>query len=468
MKTRCNFACAALAVIVFQFAGIHPQPVCAAEVVAWGYNNYGQTNVPPGLSNVVAVAAGYYHNVALRADGSVAAWGYNSYGQTNVPPGLCNVVAVAAGESHSVALRADGSVAAWGDNYYGQTNVPLGLSNVVAVAAGRYHSLALRVDGTLAAWGYNGHGETNVPSGLSNVVAVAAGYSHNVVLRADGTVAAWGNNDDGKTNIPSGLSNVVAVAAGGSHSAALRADGTVAAWGNNDYGKTNIPSGLSNVVAVAAGRNHSLALRVDGTLAAWGNNNFGQTNVPSGLSNVVAVASVDFHSLVLAGYGPPFTMLRLVDQSITSGGTARFIMAASGAVPLSYQWRLNGTNLASATNAWLVLTNVQANQAGTYSVVASNSFGTASSSEGILTVFSGRTRFITSSGGLFVSGGQLHLLVEGSTETQFILEKSEDLKNWMPAQTNTLSAGVMRLNEPTGTNNHQFFRMNAPNAAPNP
>ena len=66
-------------------------------VVAWGYNYYGQTNVPSGLTNVVAIAGGYYHSLALKSDGTVVAWGYNDYGQTNVPSGLTNVVAIAGG-----------------------------------------------------------------------------------------------------------------------------------------------------------------------------------------------------------------------------------------------------------------------------------------------------------------------------------------------------------------------------------
>jgi alpha-tubulin suppressor-like RCC1 family protein len=39
------------------------------------------------------VATGGYHNLALRADGTIEAWGNNDYGQTNVPPALNNVVA---------------------------------------------------------------------------------------------------------------------------------------------------------------------------------------------------------------------------------------------------------------------------------------------------------------------------------------------------------------------------------------
>ena len=44
-------------------------------MVAWGDNDYGQCNVPAGLSGVVAVAAGAYHSLALKADGTVVAWG---------------------------------------------------------------------------------------------------------------------------------------------------------------------------------------------------------------------------------------------------------------------------------------------------------------------------------------------------------------------------------------------------------
>lgn len=80
-----------------------------STIVAWGSNTYGQTNVPSGLSNVVTVAAGGYHSLALKIDRTVAAWGTNSFGQTNVPADLSNVVMVAAGGYHSLALKSDGT-----------------------------------------------------------------------------------------------------------------------------------------------------------------------------------------------------------------------------------------------------------------------------------------------------------------------------------------------------------------------
>ena len=77
----------------------------------------------------------------------------NTNGQSTVPAGLTNVVSVAGGTAHSLALKADGTVVAWGDNSHGQSTVPTGLTGVMAIAAGAYHSLALTTAGTVVAWG---------------------------------------------------------------------------------------------------------------------------------------------------------------------------------------------------------------------------------------------------------------------------------------------------------------------------
>ena len=54
--------------------------------------------------------------------------------------------------------------------------------------------------------------------------------------------------------------------------------------------------------------------------------------------------------------------------------------------PLSFQWHFNGTNLQGAVDAALTLTNVQLAQAGTYTVLVTNAFGSVLSSNAVLTV----------------------------------------------------------------------------------
>jgi hypothetical protein len=293
-------------------------------VSAVGDNSFGQSDISPAVSGTIAVAAGAWHSLALRADGGVVAWGNGFNGQCDVPPELTNALAIAAGGYHSLAIRADGSVLAWGSNDYEQTNVPAGLNKVMAVAGGTWHSLALRADGTVAAWGDNSTtGQTNVPAGLTNVVAIAAGGNHSLALRANGTVAAWGENTDdggafvGQSTVPQGLSNVIGIAAGEYHSLAVRADGSVVAWGDNGQGQCAVPAGLSNVVAVAGGGAHSIALMSDGSVAAWGADWNGQCELPSGLGDVVGISAGEAHSLVLVGSTLPEP--RLLSPSLKNG-----------------------------------------------------------------------------------------------------------------------------------------------------
>lgn len=229
-----------------------------------------------------AVAAGLVHSLAALRNGTVRAWGSNVHGQVGDGTGggspdfvaqfrapyvrarpvqvldLVEIVSVAAGSFHSLALKDDGTVWAWGSNVSaelgngtmgGIQNAPAqigGLAGAIAIAAGARHSLALAADGTVWAWGANGSGQ------LGN-----------------GTVGGTGVTPGA---VP-GLSDVVAVAAGGHHSLALKGDGTVWSWGANGHGQLGIGAadarrptptqvvGLTGVRAIAAGHSHSLAIR---------------------------------------------------------------------------------------------------------------------------------------------------------------------------------------------------------------
>jgi alpha-tubulin suppressor-like RCC1 family protein len=278
----------ALLVLALQFPG--PLSVLGSPpgtVVGWGSNTGGQaTGVPSSsyatgiveiasqpLTNVVAIAAGRSHALALASDGAVSGWGFNTYGQ-------------------ATGSRAQGSpeVAGGPVRVAGQT-----LTGVAAISAGDNISLGLLSNGTVVAWGSNLRQGLDVPAGLTDVVAVAAGWTHCLALRRDGTLAGWGSPGP-----PPGLSNIVAVAVGHSwyaNSLALKSDGTALEWGPNGL-PTTTPAGLSNVVAVAAGANFSLVLRRDGTVFGWGSNGSGQaTGTPTTSSPYWASGTVELGGL---------------------------------------------------------------------------------------------------------------------------------------------------------------------------
>jgi len=89
-----------------------------------------------------------------------------------------------------------------------------------------------------------------------------------------------------------------------------------------------------------------------------------------------------------AGKCEPFIRSQPLDQSVIVGDDVFFSVTAVGTSPLSHQWRLNGTNIATATNSSFTLTNVQFADAGAYSVMVSNNLGSVTtSSNAILAVF---------------------------------------------------------------------------------
>lgn len=170
-----------------------------------------------GLSNVIAIAAGGSHGVALKADGTVWAWGRGDNGQlgngtfssSSFPVeaiGIDDAQAIAAGAFHVLVLRSDGTVWTMGSNVYGGLgdgtydfhNIPIqvaGLNNVIQVAAGAFHSLAIQRDGSVWTWGWNGLGQlgdgttttrlTPVQvTSLTGAVAAAVGNEFSLVTTA--------------------------------------------------------------------------------------------------------------------------------------------------------------------------------------------------------------------------------------------------------------------------------------------
>jgi alpha-tubulin suppressor-like RCC1 family protein len=354
-----------------------------------GNGTYNQTNRPEQIiaSNVTAIAAGSEYSLFLKSDGSLWAMGYKQYGQlgdgtvndgtqskTNRPEQIVasGVTAIAAGQYHSLFLKSDGSLWAMGYNHYGQlgdgtyisTNRPeqIVASGVTAIAAGDQHSLFLKSDGSLWAMGYNGEGQlgdgttdsdnyqTNRPEEVvaDGVTNIAAGAWHSLFLRTDGSLWVMGFNRYGQlgdgtygnpltdysTNRPEEIvaNGVTAIAAGADHSLFLKSDGSLWAMGDNTYGQlgegtvneTNRPQQIvaGGVTAIAAGDGHSLFLKSDGSLWAVGYDFYGELG--DGFPGTSPPYGTTIPEQILPMPQPVLTMRRLANGHLQFNATCGF------------------------------------------------------------------------------------------------------------------------------------------------
>ncbi len=67
-----------LCIVLLGTGVVHGQS--AWPIVAWGYNEDGQCDVPEPNADFVAAAGGGDHSLGLRSDGTIVGWGWNLYG----------------------------------------------------------------------------------------------------------------------------------------------------------------------------------------------------------------------------------------------------------------------------------------------------------------------------------------------------------------------------------------------------
>ena len=280
---------------------------------------------PVGLDEIVAVARGDGHILVARREGSLWSKGMNDCGQLGRDertdyfkqvPGMSGIVAVAAGMRNSMALDAKGVVWVWGS-----LSNPL-LSTTVSPPVPGYAYCSQDLTEWAAAHhlSSDGNDAPDPVEGLPRIRQISSYYATDFALDMEGRVWGWGFNTCGQVGVNpgrvsdpdltdfyivrprpiEGLPPVHAIAAGKRHALALDAAGRVWAWGenadtelgqrldlskdgsfacSNEYGRgdlagfTTVPHkvpGIGKAVAIAAGYNSSAAIDEHGDVWVWG------------------------------------------------------------------------------------------------------------------------------------------------------------------------------------------------------
>lgn len=264
-------------------------------------------------TDVMAIACGQHHVVAMDKHGHMLASGLDRDGQCTAAAAFTPLRDIRQSENHGryTAVRPEGAS--------GEEGVPAAErrdpsvdDTPVAVARTLGRAVYITADGRVIS--VDGEGEHTVTSQLAtDARAVACGLDHVAVLLRDGRLLAMGRDTHGQCRAEelnrelSGMGSrdpaggFRTVACGYEHTVAVRGDGRVYAVGQNQYGQCDTRD-WRGIHAVACGVRHTVGLAEDGTAVAVGDDRYGQCNVRH-WHDVCAVACGEFHTVALQSDG---------------------------------------------------------------------------------------------------------------------------------------------------------------------
>ncbi len=252
-------------------ADLYSRKACGVShqsVECWGSNEEGQQEVYSGLfpAGIIDIEVGEYHSCLLDSYHNVTCSGDNQYGQTDVPQNLGEVVSIEAGELHTCALNAQGRVMCWGDNAHGQLDVPSSVVNATKITGGPNNVCALQ-DGEYICWGKNDFGQSSIWYNLDDFAVSQS----NVCSIGNGSVDCFGEvgSQPETYTPPQGIETPKVIGAGKNHFC-VWADSGMHCWGEESPA-LYYPNELSNVTEIDAIEAATCAIDGDKVIC-WGDN----------------------------------------------------------------------------------------------------------------------------------------------------------------------------------------------------
>jgi regulator of chromosome condensation len=308
--------------------------------------------------NVVRVATGGMHVLALTKDNKILSWGVNDAGALGRDTSNAVVKMRDAGDDDDASdsedetgglIEVEATPTAIPSEHFPPN------TTFVDIAAGDSCSFALTTEGAVYGWGtfrknegilgFKGKGDVAMfpeyIEGVTKATQIACGTNHVFVLTKEGNVYAWGNGQQNQLgrrlterNLNEGLfpskvgfrdlsfkkcsHKLVSISSGDYHGFAVAEDGHIWSWGVNNYCETGYPANAgaddANVLTprivaslegkgveyIAAGSHHNVAITKAGQALVWGRCDGGQTGLPTD-----QLAAIDDDERLLKNNGKP-------------------------------------------------------------------------------------------------------------------------------------------------------------------
>ena len=276
------------------------------ELGQGGTTQYSSPVQVPGTSWAACCSGGDFM-MAVRTDGNLYTWGHNGYGQLGhnnktdysspkqVPGSwrYSDMGGIAAGAYHAMAIRTDGTLYTWGYNNSGGLghNNKTGYSSPKQIpgttwqfcAADIEKGCAIKTDGTLWGWGKNQHGQACADNSTvykSSPIQIPGTWSQAALgddlgggIKTDGTLWMWGLNNWGtlgQNSTSPGISSPVQV-------------GGMSNWSTS---LGSMDCGANNLLAVnSAGALFACGLDSNGDLGINGGGPSGSVSSPTQVSS---------------------------------------------------------------------------------------------------------------------------------------------------------------------------------------
>jgi hypothetical protein len=415
------------------------------------------TLTPASLANGTA---GLSYSQGLGASGGAAPYSYSVI-SGSLPPGLAlsggGVLAgtPAAVGNFSFAVQAADTNGCSGTNGYtlaiGCPAITVGPATLSSGLVGTAYSQSLTASGGLGSYSFAVTAGT-LPAGLSlSGGGILSGTPSAIGTNSFTVTATDTNGCPGSLAFTLGVTGVPPAITG------QPASQQVVAGTNAGFGVTASGTGPLSYQWLFNGTNLSDGGQFSGaTNSTLSLSNVQPTNAGSYWVEVTNPAgSVISTAAVLTVVVPPDVTLTPTNQTVPVGGTASFSAVVAGTEPISYQWQWDGTNLDGAVSQTLSLTNVQPGQAGGYSVMVTNSAGSATSAVAVLTVASPPLLLNART----TANGTFTFTLSGVAGLSYVIEVTTNLEEWTPLASVTNIADQADFTDMTSSNSvSRFYR----------